>query len=161
MGWSEGACYRCSFFLRLFLKEEHGIDGKAVVGFVNDGTDHAYASHAWYEFAGTRTDLALWRPLRPDVQRPGPLVVQGVELRPGHRWSYHRERPAEGMALVFSLLQPSSPHMSAVRELEERHRTMSACAGRDDLIRAYLDGAPDGWLYERMAGFVRAGGGTA
>lgn len=75
----DGACYRASMFLKLFLEQEHGIAGEAVVGFVNDGTDELYASHAWFEFHGLRTDLTLCRPMHPEVQQRGPLVIHGVE----------------------------------------------------------------------------------
>jgi hypothetical protein len=48
----DGACYRASLFLKLFLEQEYGIDANVVVGFVNDGTDELYASHAWLECHG-------------------------------------------------------------------------------------------------------------
>ena len=123
---SEGACYRCSFFLRLFLRERYGLDGRAVVGFVNDGTDEVYPSHAWYEFHGQRTDLAISRPLRPDVQPRGPLVIQGIEFQPGHAWTYHHERPAAGTLLVAQAIESGDPVFSQLfKEQEERTRPVN------------------------------------
>jgi hypothetical protein len=154
---SEGACYRCTLFLRLFLKEEYGIEGEAVIGYVNDGSDDIYPSHAWYEFMGSRTDLALWRPLSPDLQRPGPIVIQGIEIQSGHRWTYHRDRPPAALMMALSLLHDNSMVGQIVRQTEEQHLTMAARVTSDEQIRIYLDSAPDGWTYGRIAQFVRSG----
>jgi hypothetical protein len=134
------------------LKETHGVEGEAVVGYVNDGTDTLYSSHAWFELNGLRTDLALSKPLRPEVQRPGPLVIHGIEFRPGHLWSYHRQRPAEGLTTIMKLRSSPNPLIAkGVLEAEELHLTMAATQRSDALIRAYLDAAPDRRDYAKMA----------
>jgi hypothetical protein len=84
-----GACYRSALFLRLYLKERHGIEGKAIVGYVNAGDGLAYASHAWFQYEGQVTDIAISCPLNPEHNAPGPLMVHGMELEPGYPYSYH------------------------------------------------------------------------
>ncbi|MBV8524244.1 MAG: lasso peptide biosynthesis protein [Acetobacteraceae bacterium] len=88
-----GACYRCAMFLRYHLVARHGIDGEAVVGFVNDGTDVAYSSHAWYEIDGLITDVALCRPEKPRFQKAGPVTILG---------------PRDGAWLVLHLPSPAA-----------------------------------------------------
>jgi hypothetical protein len=78
-----GACYRSACFLYLLLKEMHELKGEAVIGFVNDGTDDLYGSHAWFEIDGKRTDLAIRDPMYPERQPRGPLLIHGIEFRPG------------------------------------------------------------------------------
>lgn len=153
----DGACYRASLFLKLFLEQEHAIGGEAVVGFVNDGTDDLYASHAWFEFRGRRTDLTLCRPMNPEVQKRGSLVIHGRVIADGWpRYTYHAQRPPEGLAVINQLMSaPSTRPM--VAEQEELHRRMAATATDNALIRAYLDGAPDSLTYERIAAAVRRG----
>ena len=41
-------------------------------------------------------------------------------------------------------------------DAENLHLRMAAMAKSDELIRAYLDGAPDGLNYERLAADVEA-----
>ena len=53
-----GACYRSACFLYLFLKEMHELKGEAVIGFVNDGTDDLYGSHAWFDCAAAPGEAA-------------------------------------------------------------------------------------------------------
>ena len=151
----DGACYRASLFFKLFLELERGLTGQAVVGFVNDGTDELYASHAWYEFRGRRTDLTLCRPLRPEVQQRGPLVIHGKVITAGWpKYTYHKDRPPEGLAEIEQLMSdPTTRPMIA--EQEELHLRMAAIARDNALIRTYLDDAPDGLTYERIAVAVR------
>ncbi len=150
----DGACYRKAFFLRQFLRVRHGIDANAIVGFVNDGTDQIYASHAWLEFQGKKVDVALARPMQPDIQQRGPVLILDFVYAPG--WSgytYHRERPAEGVAHIEELLR--DPQARAfVAASEDLHRTMAATAMSDALIAAYLDNAPDGIDFGRTAELV-------
>ncbi len=101
----EGACYRTALFLWLYLKERFDVEGTAVVGYVNESISQAYASHAWFEFEGKRTDVALSRPLHPEHNPAGPLIVQGIELEPGHVYTYHRTMPEEGQKLLKALLE--------------------------------------------------------
>ena len=144
-------------FLKLFLEQEHGIDTNVVVGFVNDGTDELYASHAWLEFQGRQTDLTLCRPLSPGVQQRGQLVIHGRVIAEGWpRYKYHLHRPPQGLRIIEQMMaDPSTRPMIA--EQEELHLRMVATAKRNALIRAYLDGAPDGLTYDRIAAAVKRG----
>jgi hypothetical protein len=148
-----GACYRAALFLQYHLRQKHGLSGYAIVGFVNDRTDDMYASHAWFTFNGQLTDLALSRPLEPRIQRPGPLVIHGYHLRRGWAWTYHQERPAEGLAVVQRYLADPMAR-SQMREQESVHKRMVATAKSDEMTRDYLDGAPDRLSYDRMAALV-------
>lgn len=151
-----GACYRCAFFLRLFLKERFSYEGEAVVGFVNDGTDDLYPSHAWYEFKDQLTDLAISQPLHPEVQPAGPLTIQGICFFPGHEYSYHRERPVMALVTMGEMIKdPSVGHI--IQQNEEQHMMLHATSKNDSLIRAFLDQAPDGWTYKRTAAAVSQG----
>ena len=138
----EGACYRTTLFLRYHLAHAHahGIRGEAVIGYVNDGTDDLYSSHAWFEHRGLVTDVALCRPLEPRLQKRGAVLVQGKEVVPGWAYTYHRERPADAFA---------------VAAYDKLHAAMTRIAHDEDEIRAYLDGAPDGIGYARMAALAR------
>jgi hypothetical protein len=145
-----GPCYQASFFLRLYLEKIYGIVGLAIVGFVNDGTDDVFASHAWYEFRGKMTDLAISRPLNPHLQRPGPVTIHGLEIRPGWTWTYHREEPPEGRAALEALL--ARPEMAPrVQEELARRQRMAMIATDLDMIRDYLDRADNGLTYDVMA----------
>ena len=150
----EGVCYRASFFLRYHLKTQFGIDGMARVGFVNDGTDDLFASHAWYEFGGRITDLAISRPLDPTLQRPGPLVILGREFQPGWKWTYHTERSEAAKRIIDGLLADRETRYH-IGQAEKLHKMMSAVAQQDDRIRTYLDGAPDGMTYEVLKNRVK------
>jgi hypothetical protein len=153
----DGACYRASLFLKLFLEQEYGIAANAIVGFVNDGTDELYASHAWLEFQGQRTDLTLCRPMSPEVQKRGQLVIHGRVIADGwSQYTYHRERSPEGLRVIQQLMSdPSTRPM--VTEQEELHLRMVATAKSNALIRPYLDGASDGLTYDRIAAVVKRG----
>lgn len=146
----EGACYHLSLFLRYYLEKRYGIIVAAVIGFVNDGTDELYSSHAWVLFRDKITDLALSRPLNAEIQKPGPLIIHGREVKPGWRgWTYHEKRPPEGNRAIKDLL--SDPGVApAIRELEKRHLHMMATAKSSSLIREYLDGADESLNYDLM-----------
>jgi hypothetical protein len=145
-----GACYRMSLFLKYYLQHRHNLQGEAIIGYVNDGTDQLYSSHAWFTFRSRVTDLAISRPLHPDLQKAGPLVIHGQEIRTGWRWTYHKTRPPEGEIQTRQLLLDPSVGRQ-MREAEDLHQAMAATAKNDDLIRAYLDRAPDGLTYEIIA----------
>jgi hypothetical protein len=153
----DGACYRASLFLRLFLEQEHGIVANAIVGFVNDGTDELYASHAWLEFHGQRTDLTLCRPMNPEVQHRGSLVIHGRVIAEGwQQYTYHLHRPPEGLQVIRQMMADPTDR-PVVAEQEELHLRMVATAKNNALIRAYLDDAPDGLTYDRIAKAVKRG----
>jgi hypothetical protein len=143
-------------FLEHHLAEAHGIAGRAVVGFVNDGSDDAYGYHAWFEASGRITDVALCRPQHPSRQQAGPLVILGRRMGGGHPWAYHHERPPEGTAAVRALAR--TPVLgSAITAAEDEHARMASVAASPSLVRGYLDRAPDGWDYRRLAALVEEG----
>jgi hypothetical protein len=152
---ADGACYRAAMFLKYHLQTQHGIVGRAVIGYVNDGTDDLFSSHAWYDIRGRITDIALSRPLDPSVQKPGPVLILGREVAPGWPgWTYHTAMTAEGAAVIESIR--GHPHSGAqVRENEALHAHMVRTAADDRLIRSYLDAAPDGLTYAVLAGRMR------
>jgi hypothetical protein len=150
-----GMCYRMSFFLTAYMKAEHSIDVTPVVGWVNDGDTDLMASHAWIETSGGRTDLTLGITDHPDVQLPGAVLVVGRVIKPGVPYSYHRARGAEALkALAMMNADPMLAPIVAEQELQ--HLSMVARSKSMELQRAYLDEAPDGFDYEKLAGIVRA-----
>jgi len=149
----DGACYRSAMFLRLYLKDRYGIEGQAIVGFVNDGKSPAYASHAWFEYEGKLTDIALSRPLDPERTPPGRLIIQGVVVEPGHDYTYHETTPEIGQDFIKKFME--HPMLAQVlKAQQETHAEACACANDDKLSRTYLDRAPDGWTYLRIAEIV-------
>jgi len=152
----EGACYHLSFFLEYYLMRECGIEGRTVVGFVNDGTDDLYGSHAWYVFREKMTDIALCRPQHPHLQPAGPLVVHGREITPGRaRYSYHTERPPVGRAALLRLLEDPEKR-EAAGFAEQLHERVSSLPGDYEAIAEYLSGAPAGMDYVTMAHALEA-----
>lgn len=148
-----GMCYRLAFFLEQYLAVEHGISVEAVVGYVNDGTDDVMISHAWIEFEGQRTDLSLANVQHPHAQSAGEVLIMGNIARAGQRYSYHRERSLAGLVIAQELMQ--DPKVGAmVLQKEEEHLFMVARTKSADLRRSYLDGAPDGLNFERLAALV-------
>jgi hypothetical protein len=148
-----GACYQSSFFLFYHLQKVHGLTGKAVVGFVNDGTDTTYCSHAWFTFNNAITDLAIARPLRPDVQHPGPLTIHGFEFKPGWRWSYHLCASLEDQKF-FEQFRNHPVYGIQIQEEENIREKMSMISEDNDLIREYLDSADNGFTYDTLAKLV-------
>ena len=108
------------------------------------------------EYEGTKTDLAISRPLTPFV-RPGPLTIHGVDLVPGHAWTYHRFRTIEGESLRKKLLNSGHHFVPVVRANELEHAAMVETSNNDELIRRFLDKAPDGATYRRIAAAVKNG----
>ncbi|MGE0531937.1 MAG: hypothetical protein AB7G40_05440 [Hyphomonadaceae bacterium] len=150
----DGACYRKAFFLRHYLRERHGIEAAAVVGFVNDGTDELYGSHAWLDYQGKKVDLALSMPLRPELQKRGPMLLLDWIYTPGWTgYTYHLDRPATALAEILELMRHPDTH-ELIQEAETLHLTMSATARSDSLIEAYLANAPDGIDFAKTAALV-------
>ncbi|MGE8126315.1 hypothetical protein ACQKQD_04995 [Methylobacterium sp. NPDC080182] len=145
----QGACYQTTFFMKYHLETVHGIVGLPVVGFVNDGTDDMYPSHAWYEYNGQKTDITLARPFQPHLQPPGPITIHGRVVRSGNPYTYHAERPPEGDELIARYLQ--DPESRPIMEhAAARHAEMTETAKDNSLIRTYLDNAPNGMTYDRI-----------
>jgi hypothetical protein len=150
-----GMCYRLAFFLTTLLRVEHGIEVEPGVGYVNDGDGEAMASHAWIEFANKRTDLSLAFTEHPDVQHPGEVLILDRVVRAGHRYTYHRSRTPTALAAA-AYAASDTRFAEALAQKEAEHIAMVARAKYSQLMRAYLDAAPDGFDFERLAGLVRA-----
>ena len=142
----DGGCYHLSFFLACYLRDRFGVNGQAEVGFVNDGTNTLYPSHAWYVLDDRITDLAISRPVNPLSNWCGPLIMFGQEIAPGWRYSYHTESSPKGAEIIrgmsdYAILPPS-------RKL---HIKMSAISRSYLSMRAYLSNATKGYTYDEMA----------
>lgn len=145
-----GGCYLTTMFLNRFLREEHDIATQAFVGYVNDGTDDIFMSHAWLEFEGLKTDLTLNVVEHGHALPNGAALVLDRVLREGKvRHSYHLAPTEAGLA--------QNREMMAVRDLraimlhkEQEHRDMVTRAATPEAMAAYMDGAPTGLRYEDM-----------
>ena len=94
-----GMCYRMTFFLSLYLKERHGLETVVRVGYINDGTDEIYASHAWLEYNGKKIDLTLANTERPEIQLTGDMLVLDYPFNKGRaNYTYHFELTQEQRA---------------------------------------------------------------
>jgi hypothetical protein len=149
-----GMCYRLSFFLTAYLAEATGIRVEPVVGYVNDGTDESMISHAWFEFGAKKTDINLTQTEYTEVQLTGPLLILDREMTKGRAtYSYHREQNPSGAAQVKELLKDIRVRgMLLAKQVE--HERMKSIANNLDLMRDYLDAAPDGLTFERLARMV-------
>ena len=78
-----------AMFQKLYLGMSHGIPTDVVLGYINDGTDKVYASHARVEQNRRRTDVAT------PFNRPplGTAYILGEVHERNHPWTYHLERP--------------------------------------------------------------------
>lgn len=149
----DGACYRTTMFLKYYLQQAHGIESNAVVGYVNDGTDLAFSYHAWLEVDGRRVDITLGRPLNSEYQKRGRTIILDREMTVGWTYTYHRERSAEALKLMLSLLQRDDTR-EYLAEADARHRQMITTSASPELTRVFLDSAPDGLTYERLAAMI-------
>jgi hypothetical protein len=148
-----GMCYRMSFFLKEFLAREHGIESAAVVGYVNDGTDDIMISHAWLEFEGTVTDITLAQ-TTPEVETGVLLVLDRALTRGRVTHTYHREKGEAGEAMEREIER--DPRMGwIVAHKRKEHEHMVGLAVDPASMRAFLDAAPDGLDYEKLAAIVR------
>jgi hypothetical protein len=148
----EGACYQLSLFFKVFLEEERGTPTDVVLGFVNDGTDEIYASHAWIEHFGRKTDLALAHPNHPGISRRGAVLILDRVAKPGLLYRYTTKPP-------FDPFDPTRYDLSGRSIVEDKRsehaHIASIIAGGIPAIRAYLDGAPEGTKYEQLAAIAR------
>lgn len=144
-----GMCYRITFFLKELLFQEHGIAANAVVGYINDGTDDVMISHAWLEHEGKTTDITLGRTDPPS--EPGAVLILDRPLTRGRAtYSYHREKGSAGEAL-----ERDAKMGWIVAHKRTEHQRMSQIAADPEMLRSFLDGAPDGLTYLRLAEIVR------
>lgn len=144
-----GMCYRLTFFLAEYLQDHHGISVVPMVGYINDGEGDIMASHAWIELGGKKVDLALAFTEHPEAQLVGEVLILDRVTRPGVRYTYHRERSPEALRAIMRLRSDVKFETLADHK-EQEHLTMKARAQNPDLRRAYLDDAPDGFVYDRL-----------
>ncbi len=148
-----GMCYRLAFFLTELLAQQHSLQVEPIVGYVNDGTSDIMPSHAWIETAGKRTDLSLAFTEYSDAQLPGEVLILDRIARPGMRYTYSRDQTPEALQALQNLQSdPRFGHVVAQKEVE--HAAMLARSKSAELRRAYLDSAPGGFDYTRLASIV-------
>jgi hypothetical protein len=145
-----GGCYMTSMFLHRFLLDERGIATDPVVGYVNDGTDDIFMSHAWIEFGGRKVDLTLNVTEYQDVQLPGAVLILDHVLKPGHvSHSYHVALTPASRAK--NAMMAKEPQLAAMlRHKAREHADMRDRAADPALMTAYLAGAPTALGYEAM-----------
>lgn len=147
-----GMCYRMSFFLREYLACEFQTDVEVVVGYINDGTDNIMISHAWIEYGNTVTDIALH--ITDGRTKPGELIILDRPIRTGAiKYSYHHEKGVAGEKAEREL-EADGTYGWLVTHKRQEHARMVALVGDRAAARAYLDHAPDGLTYERLAEIV-------
>ncbi|MET4316269.1 hypothetical protein [Bradyrhizobium sp. RT5a] len=147
-----GMCYRLSFFLHLYLLSK-GVRTAPVVGYVNDGTDDIFMSHAWVAHEDKKTDVTLHRPERPHLNPAGDLLILDFPFRRAHKYSYHLTKSQAAIDLESELLKDPRGGM-IVRHKAEEHVLMSRRAQSAEAMRAYLDSAPDGTTYNRFVSII-------
>jgi hypothetical protein len=147
-----GMCYRLTFFLHLYLADK-GVPTKPVIGYLNDGTDDIMVSHAWLELGRKKTDLTLGKTERPDLNLPGDVLILDFPIRRAHGYTYHLERTPEAIAVEERWLrEPDAAGL--VRHKAAEHERMLRLSADPAAMRAFLDAAPDGLTYVRLASIV-------
>lgn len=149
-----GMCYHSVFFLHEYLKDRHGIETKPVIGYVNDGTDDIFISHAWLDYDGKRTDVSLAVTEHPEVSPAGDLIVLDRVIKKGHTYSYHIEMTAAALKSLQTMRLQG--HGAIVEHKMDEHMTMIARSRNASLIRPYLDAEPNGFTYNKIAELLEA-----
>lgn len=145
-----GGCYLTTLFLSRYLLEEHGIATEAIVGYVNDGTDDIFISHAWLEFGGLKTDLTLNVVEHVHAVPNGAALVLDRVLRAGRvRHSYHREISSAGLARNAAMMGDPDLRRLLLHK-EQEHRDMGQRVATPAAMRAFMDAAPPGLRYEDL-----------
>jgi hypothetical protein len=147
-----GMCYRLTYFLHLYLTDK-GIKTTPVIGYINDGTDDVFMSHAWLEYGGKKTDLTLGRPERPELNPPGDILVLDFPFRRAGKYTYHLTKSAAAVAVENDWLKdPRSA--GVVRKKAAEHKAMEKRSTSASEMRTFLDGAPDGLTFSRIAAII-------
>jgi len=150
-----GMCYRMAFFLAEYLLDRHGIAATPKVGYVNDGEGDIMTSHAWLVFNGKKTDISLTQTQHPSVPTGSLLVLDHPFAVGKATYTYHDDRTPE--ALLAAMQVYADPQIGPmVQHKEMEHIEMQARAGSQAMRRAYLDMAPDGFTYDRLAAIIEA-----
>lgn len=145
-----GGCYLTTMFLSRYLREEHGVETEPVVGYVNDGTDNIFVSHAWLEYGGLKTDLTLNVVEHAHAVPNGAALVLDRVLREGSvRHTYHREISAAGLAQNAAMMNDPDLRRLLLHKQQE-HRDMLERAATPAATKAFMDAAPPGVRYEDM-----------
>jgi hypothetical protein len=140
-----GMCYRLTFFLHLYLMDR-GIKTTPIIGYVNDGTDDVFVSHAWLDYARKKTDLALGRAERPDLNPPGDILILDFPFRRAGKYTYHLTMSAAAIAVENEWLNDPRG-AGVVRHKAAEHEAMERRALNAHDMRLFLDHAPDGLTY--------------
>jgi hypothetical protein len=150
-----GMCYRLTYFLHIYLMDR-GIKTTPIIGYVNDGTDDVFVSHAWLDYAGKKTDLALGRAERPDLNPPGDILILDFPYRRAGKYTYHLTKSVEAIAVENEWL--NDPRGAGiVRHKAAEHEAMIRRASNAHDMRLFLDRAPDGLTYARMVSITDSG----
>ena len=148
---STGMCYRMTFLLHLYLTEK-SVPSRPVVGWVTDGRDDIAISHAWVEVNAKKIDLTLGRVNHESMVTGEVLILDNV-VTPGAQHHYFvRKGPEHLDADALMESQPTSSMLLAHKNAE--HEQMLARASDDGEMRKFLDGAPDGWTYNRLKAVI-------
>jgi hypothetical protein len=147
-----GMCYRLTYFLHLHLLEK-GIKATPVIGYVNDGTDDVFMSHAWLDYEGKKTDLTLARAERPDLNPPGDILILDFPLRRAGKYTYHVTKSAAAFAVESEWLKDPRA-AGVVRQKAAEHEAMEKRARSTEEMRVFLDRAPDGITYDRLTSII-------
>jgi hypothetical protein len=149
-----GAIYRAAFFLHHYLANTHAVSGEVIVGFVHNGMDDVYRSHAWYVFQDRVTDLAISRMGGVGSDRAGSLLIHGFEFAPGAMtWSYHTGRPS-GSRIALQDMVPDPENSEELQQAEDLHLHAVDLACHPRKMREYLDQAPDEINYRVLANML-------
>jgi len=146
-----GMCYRMTFLLHLYL-QERGVASTPVVGWITDGRDDISISHAWLLVNGKKIDLTLGRVSHKSMLVGQVLILDRV-VGPGAEHTYFVDKEQKHLdtdAILAS--QPASRMLLEHKNAE--HKEMLDRAADPIVMREFLDGAPDGWNYERLKAVI-------
>ena len=147
-----GMCYRLAFFLTEYLAAK-GVTVEPIVGYINDGTGDIMTSHAWVEHGGRRVDLSLTYTEFPDVQLPGQMLILDRVAKSGTAYTYHRNQGDDALRTLEAVKRDPRYRELAMRK-DAEHAMMVDTAQSSAARRRYLDGAPDGFDFARIAAIV-------
>jgi hypothetical protein len=149
------ACYNLAFFLREFLKQQHGIEVEMVVGWINDGEWAGAASHAWLEFEGKKIDISLNRTSRPLDQPSGNLVILDYIFRNGSAtYTYARELSAEADATLKEMAQLDSQLKTVIDHKWREHVRISHLSQVAGGANIYFSAAPPGCTFADLSAAI-------
>ncbi len=151
-----GGCYLTSLFGYYFFKYDLAVSAEPVIGWINDGTDDVYISHAWVEIDGDKIDISFARVEHPDIQRAGAVIVIDRVVLPGYAYSYHRERSKAAQRVLRDATRRSPSDRDIIESKEHEHALILSISKDDSRIRDYLDNAPDGSTYADLSRLIQA-----